>query len=109
MFESFDPVSRYLIYRSLLNSVRSDSGLGFQNDEQGHLAYRGGAMGVVPDATIGDHPDQNRLYKMMRELSDTLKDNPDLRRSDLVLSWQDFCKMAVESHDAPAGGSRAKG
>jgi hypothetical protein len=102
MFEHFDSDDKFLIYGSLLNSVRANSGHGFINSDQGHLVYRSGANGKPPNlATLGDHPDHNHLYQMMHELSEALKDHPELGRSNLVLSWQDFCKMAVDSYQAP--------
>ena len=79
MFEHFDSDDKFLIYVSLLNSVRANSGHGFINGDQGHLAYRTGATGDIPEiGTFGDHPDHNRLYQMMRELSEALKDHPEL-------------------------------
>jgi hypothetical protein len=102
MFESFDVIDKYLIYRALLDSVRANSGYGFRNKDQRHPAYTTGASNEKPMdyGTIGDHPDRNQLYKMMRELSESFKDDPELKRSDLVLSWQDFCTMAVNAYDA---------
>ncbi len=98
MFEDFSDVDKYLIYKSMLNSVRANSGDGFVNSDQGHTAYRSGASGIKFEDS-GDHPDQNRLYKMMLEISWALKDGPDLKKSDLVLSWEKFCSIAVEAHD----------
>jgi hypothetical protein len=102
MFEHFDSDDKFLIYGSLLNSVRANSGHGFINGDQGHLAYRTGAKGNTPEFGIsGDDPDHNRLYQMMRELSEALKDHPEVPSSQLVLSWQDFCTMSVDSFDHP--------
>jgi len=101
MFDSFDAIDQFVIYRSLLDSVCANSGHGFHNGDQGHPAYRTGAQGeLLSFGAIGDHPDHNHLYKMMRELSEALKDHPELRRPDLVLSWQEFCRIAVDSYDA---------
>lgn len=101
MFDHFDYEDKFLIYGSVMNSVRANSGFGFINGDQGHPAYRSGATGTSPQLALGDHPDHNRLYKIMRELSEALKDHPELGKSNLVLSWKDFCKMAVNSYDAP--------
>ena len=102
MFENLDSIDQFLIYGALLNSIRTNCGHGFINSDQGHLAYRCGANGdILSHGTIGDHPERNRLYKMMRELSDALKDHPELRRSDLVFSWQDFCKIAIDAYENP--------
>jgi hypothetical protein len=79
LFERFDSDDKFLIYGSLLNSVRTNSGQGFINSDQGHLAYRTGAKGNNPNlGTLGDQPNHNRLYKMMLELSRALKDHPEL-------------------------------
>jgi hypothetical protein len=102
MFEHFDSDDKFLIYGSLLNSVRANSGHGFINGDQGHVVYRTGAKGTIPDqGTYGDHPDHNRLYQMMRELSEALKDHPELPSDQLVRSWREFCTMAVDSFDSP--------
>ena len=100
MFELFTIEEQILIYSALLYSIRAVSGRGFVNRDQGHLAYRLGANGDIPEfGSMGDHPETNRLYKMMLALSEVLKDHQGLNRSDLVLSWQEFCRLAVESYD----------
>jgi hypothetical protein len=101
MFESFNINKKHLIYRALLHAVRSNTGRGFLNRDQGHLAYISGTTPrdtPMDYTTAGDHPDHNELYKMMRELSDSLKDDPEFKKSDLILSWHDFCTIAVNAH-----------
>jgi hypothetical protein len=100
MFKMFSIEEQILLYKGLLDSVRAATGRGFVNGDQGHLAYRLGANGDISEfGSMGDHPETNRLYKMMLASSEALKDQPGLNRSDLVLSWQEFCRLAVESHD----------
>jgi hypothetical protein len=43
----------------------------------------------------------HRLYQMMRELSEALKDHPELPSDQLVRSWREFCTRAVDSFDSP--------
>ena len=98
MFESFDDSQRWLLLTALVDRVRANWGKGFHNNDQGHPAYRGGCMEEIDFKTWGDSPEHNTLYKMMKELSESLKDYPDILPEDLIFSWKDFCKMATEAY-----------
>ena len=76
--------------------VKSNSGIGFHNSDQGHPDYLDGRDGEIDKRH--DNPDRNSLYQLMRELSETLKDSTEFRREDLILKWSDFCKMTTDSY-----------
>lgn len=99
MFESFGFSERYLIYRALLDRIRTCWGHGFLNNDQGHLAYRFGCKNEWNYKTWGDSPEHNTLYKMMNELSKSLKDCGDFRQNDFIFSWADFCRIATSAYD----------
>lgn len=99
MFASFEFGQRYVLYTALLQMVRSCSGTGFHNLDQGHPAYRLGCSGKADRPAMGDAPENNDLYGMMRELSESLRDCKDFRREDFVFSWADFCQMATKAWD----------
>ena len=99
MFSSFEFGQRYVLYTALLQSVRSCSGVGFHNCDQGHPAYRVGCEGKFDQQAWGDSPENNHLYGMMRELSESLRDCKDFGPADFVFSWADFCRMATKAWD----------
>jgi hypothetical protein len=101
MFENFDYIERSLIYQGLLQLVRSNSGEGFLNGDQGHPAYRLGREGKFDFSTLGDSPDQNRLFKLMHELSVALNEAEEKRPSitEYMFSWSDFCRAATDACD----------
>ncbi len=100
MFENFDFHYRRTIYQSLLNSVRTNTGIGFHDHDQGHLAAYLHSSALKPgvDKSTG-WPEYNELYIMMKELSDSLKDCEDFEANDLITCWTDFCLMAVEGYN----------
>ena len=63
-----------MIYQGLLSLVKSNSGIGFVNCDQGHPAYAAGRQGTVNYATFGDAPEQNVLFQMMHTLSVSLSE-----------------------------------
>ena len=92
MIDSLEHSERSLVLRALIHSVRTNTGDGFRNHDQCHPAY------AVSDGSVqfGDSPQLNSLYKLMLELSQWVQEHPtDFQREDLILSWDDFCKMAV--------------
>ena len=101
MFEHLDYFERSLLYQGLLQLVKSNSGLGFRNGDQGHRAYRIGREGNFDQSTLGDSPDNNRLFKMMHELSVTLNEAEEIRPSitEYMFSWSDFCRAATDAFD----------
>ena len=100
MFENFDFHYRSTIYQSLLNSVRTNTGIGFHDNDQGHLAayLHSSALKSKIDKSTG-WPEYNELYIMMKELSDSLKDCEDIEANDLVPCWTEFCLLAVEGYN----------
>ena len=102
MFENMEIIDRYLIYQGLLNLVKSNSGVGFHNNDQGHTAYQVGCKGKWDYEQWGDSPDRNRLYKMMHELSVAL--NETQFEAPTITEWGDFCLLAVEAYDKHKAG-----
>ena len=99
MFENFERHDQELIYEALKKLIESRDGRGFLIHDKGHPAYRAGAEGKIDTAMLGDGPDQNRLYKMLTELSYRLSDVDDgIRREDFT-KWQNFCKFVVDCYD----------
>lgn len=102
-FESFSFEEKQLIYNGLLALVKSNSGIGFCNADQGHPAYAFGRKeGKYDHATFGDSPAANRLFKMMHALSVALIEAEDGRGSEIseyVLEWGDFCRLAYDAYE----------
>ncbi len=99
MFREFNFSQRYTLFTSLLNSIKSNSGLGFHNSDQGHLAYRIGCDEDIEFRDHGDSPERNELFKMMCVLSESLEDCTDFGPDDFITKWSDFCKMATDAYD----------
>ena len=100
--DSLEPLDRYVLYTALLHAVESNSGIGFCNSDQGHLAYRVGAKeGKFDYESYGDSPERNRLFKMMHALSVRMNEDAESFDStlELIFSWQDFCRIAVTAYD----------
>lgn len=95
MFEHLDSSSKRLLYNGLVALVRSNSGQGFHNNDQGHPAYVMGAQGKVDHEQWGDSPTHNHLFKIMRELS--LDTHTEQGRDPLA--WQDFCELATSAYE----------
>ena len=103
-FEKFDYVERYYLHSALLIMVRENSGNGFHNSDQGHPDYlRGRCEDIELTDNAYDNPNRNNLYKLMRELSESLKDSTEFGREDLILKWSDFCKMATDAYNRAKG------
>jgi len=99
MFESFDYGDRYVMYRALLHAIRSNLGYGFLNNDQGHPAYRLGPNDEYSDGGMGDSPEENALFKMMQELSASLKPSGEIREDDMIVTWADFCHLAIDGYE----------
>src|SRR5437016_2620134 len=101
MFEHLHTSEKALIYRGLLNLVKTNSGFGFCNRDQGHPAYVVGIDGKYAYQSFGDSPDRNRLFKMMHELSVALCEGDVDGSSEIgeyVYSWCDFCRIAYNAY-----------
>jgi hypothetical protein len=102
MFESLEMSEKHIVYQALLCLIKSNSGVGFHNGDQGNAAYRVGAKGTIDYAAWGDSPDHNRLFKMMHTLAVELCQGDPEGKSEIgewIYSWSDFCRTAVESYD----------
>jgi len=86
-----------LVYRSLIESIRTNSGYGFHNANQGHTAYILGAIEGEPSHSAGhaEMPEKNSLYQTLKEICENGNVPRDLPRID---NWKAFCELAVESH-----------
>ena len=95
---------KYLIFRALVRMIKTNSGDGFLNSDQGHPAYLLGAQGKVNPVAGGDSPEQNTLFKLLASFDQTyhgVVPNPDLS------TWQKFCAFAIDAHNRehnPGGG-----
>lgn len=101
-FGKFTHSERRLIYLGLLTLVKSNSGYGFCNGEQGHAAYVVGRSGKWDYNTWGDSPEHNMLFKMMHTLSVSLVDSEldgSSEVSEYVFSWSDFCNIAHTAYE----------
>ena len=86
---------KYLIFRALVLSIKTNSGDGFHNSDQGHPAYRAGAGGK-DSANLGDSPEKNTLFKLLASFDEAYHGeapNPDLS------TWKKFCAFAVDAYD----------
>ena len=100
-FGSLDMSQKQLVYRGLLALVKSNSGYGFCNNDQGHPAYAIGRSGKHDYRQWGDSPDDNRLFKMMHTLSVELN-VADLdgtsEIAEYIYCWADFCILANDAY-----------
>lgn len=102
MFEQFGMRDKAVIYQALVCLVKSNSGVGFCNSDQGHAAYAVGREGKQDYQTFGDSPEHNRLFKMMHELTVALGESDldaSTEISERIYSWADFCKLAYDAYE----------
>ena len=84
-----------IIYAALIHAIKTNSGIGFYNNDQGHPAYlMGAADGRRDEQTWGDSPERNRLYKMLVALSETFGRSCGVQ----IVNWRSFCQLAYESY-----------
>jgi len=83
----------HIIYKAMIHAIKTNSGIGFHNCDQGHPAYVLGADGG-DSSTMGDSPEKNLLYQMVKDLSWEHGEDA----GQVINDWQDFCKLAVESY-----------
>ena len=62
---------KYLIFRALVRMIKTSSGEGFLNHDQGHPAYTLGAQGEVNPVAGGDSPKKNTLFKLLASFDQT--------------------------------------
>ena len=63
MFEQLSHLQMIVLYEALIHAMRTNSGIGFYNNNQGHAAYRMGASGSIDSQTWGDSPEENELFQ----------------------------------------------
>jgi hypothetical protein len=94
MFEQLSHLRMIVLYEALIHAMRTNSGIGFYNNDQDHAAYRMGASGSIDSQTWGDSPEENELFQMVLALSNELGE----AAKPQVSCWEHFCKLAVESY-----------
>ena len=82
-----------MIYESLIHAIKTDSGIGFENNDQGHPAYMVHEDGSTSNG-MGDSPEENRLYQLLRSLSEDFGE----RTHTPIRSWVDFCRLASDGY-----------
>lgn len=79
--------------------VKSNSGTGFANCNQDHVAYRTGRSGMDDYNGLGDSPAHNTLYQLMKALGSGLDESGEFAPSDIVTDWASFCILATDAYD----------
>ncbi len=86
---SGNPIERRLesvCFRALVEMIKSNSGVGFLNADQGHPAYAAGRRGEI---VHGDSPEDNCLFKLLQQFAPEHHEQiQDLR------TWPKFCSFA---------------
>ena len=89
------PTDAHLLYDCIIHAIKTNSGHGFHNSDQGHAIYAGGAIGSVDEQTFGEVPDDNELFSLLNRLAGIINDNSETGVK--VYTWREFCKMAVDA------------
>lgn len=82
-----------IIYAALIHAVKTNSGIGFHNCDQGHHAYLTGAQDGSED--MGDTRAENKLFQMLVRLSERYGKSHGAQ----VRNWREFCQLATRSND----------
>ena len=88
------PLDASLLYECVIHAIKTNSGIGFHNNDQGQLAYVGGTLGMS-DVTLGEVADENELFSLLNRLAEIV--NKDSKTGVKVYSWPEFCQMAVDA------------
>jgi hypothetical protein len=91
---------RYVLFTALLRMIKANDGTGFHNNDQGHPAYVVGKSGKYDYDQLGDSPDRNALFQMMKTLSESLEGCTDFAPEDFVTDWDSFCRLATAAYEA---------
>ncbi len=105
-FGSLDYFDKQTIYEGLVKLVKTNSGVGFHNTDQGHPVYMIGKEGDIDYEAWGDSPEHNRLFKMMHTLSVELCEaeiDDSSETPEYIFSWSDFCIMAYNAYEKHKG------
>jgi hypothetical protein len=97
--ENLEFRERSLLYSGLLLMVKSNSGTGFANNDQGHPAYRAGRSGEDDYNTLGDSPAHRPIYQLMKALGAGLAEGGEFAATDIVTDWSSFCILATDAYD----------
>ena len=89
------------MYKALPHAVRTNSGIGFHNNDQGHPVYRVGARGKEFDH-IGDSPADNVMFHLLRALY------PECGPEDLVHRSRQKIHLPMALHAGVLGSSRTR-
>ena len=81
-----------VIYDALIHAIKTNSGIGFHNNDQGHPAYMSGAEDGSEN--MGDTREENKLYQMLVRLSDRYGKS----RGVQVRNWREFCQLAYGAY-----------
>ena len=99
MFQVEDDRAIQLIYLGLKKLIESAEGHGFHNADQNHPVYKLSAEGKdIGQLEYADSPENNLVFRMLRELSEYMKANQDTGYvwwydfSD----WQKFCQYVIQ-------------
>jgi hypothetical protein len=84
---------RDLIYNALIHAIRTNSGIGFKNCDQGHPAYSHGAEANTGGQ--GDSPEDNELFAVLRGICQSQEPPDSLPQID---TWKSFCELAVKGY-----------
>jgi hypothetical protein len=95
MIETLTPLERVIVYKSLIHAINTNSGIGFVNKDQGHPAYRMGAVGEIDYSAWGDSPQENTMFDLVSTLSAVLGNSEEPR----IETWEEFCILAVQSYE----------
>jgi len=96
MFEDLKYSHLEIIYRGLKSLIESGGGYGFHNSDMGNPVYLLGSKYII-DEKMGDSPQQNDLFQILRDLSEKLKayGADEYRWWYDFSDWQAFCKFSV--------------
>lgn len=99
LFGKLEYSQKRMVFEGLMRMIASESTSGFTNCDKGHPAYSyTGEPGPNAYEAWGDSPEHNELYKMLVELSEDLRGDPEVK--EFVNCWQDFCRIAKRAYEA---------
>ena len=96
--ENLEWRERHLLYSAMLHMVKSNTGTGFADNDQGHVAYQVGRTGNDDYNGLGDSPAHNALYQLMKTLGAGLVGGNEFASADIVTDWSSFCVLATDAY-----------
>jgi hypothetical protein len=85
------------VFACLVFAIRSNSGIGFHNADQGHPFYVPGHEPRINEDGYGDGPEKNELFIMVRDLS-RLFGRTGATGHPKIETWNDFCVLAYNAY-----------